>query len=73
MDPFEALDYIANALKKTIEYANPNDDYYETHWKPRIECIRASIRTPELNLYEVIDDITKHTQCVPPDDKLMSK
>ena len=39
MDPFEALDYVANAIKKTIEHVNPNDDYYETFWKPRIECI----------------------------------
>lgn len=72
MDPFEALDYIANALKKTIEYANPNDDYYETHWKPRIDVIRANIMTPELKqaMYDVMSEIMDHEPWDKPFDQL---
>lgn len=44
MDSFEALNYIENALKTSY----PNDDSYQTIWKPRIDAIRASIMKPEL-------------------------
>jgi hypothetical protein len=75
MDPFEALDYIANALKTSIEYCNPNDDSYETRWKPRIDCIRAAIMTPELKqaMYDVMFDIMDHTPWDPPFDQLQSE
>jgi len=74
MDPFEALDYVANAIKKTIEHVNPNDDYYETFWKPRIEAIRASMITPELKkaMYEVISEIMDHEPWDKPFDQLKS-
>ena len=58
MDPVKALDDIENAVKSIHVNANlpTGADWFESHWKPKIDAIRKALEPPPMLVVDFMSD-----------------